>query len=120
MNKPRGISCGEAMRWNEDVERQTVNDCMKDSSKLQRVKNHEEVLQERAAMEAYQRMSDAEKVVASGNALAMGLIDMMFACPDALQQHMKEMEELKPYLDEIRETDKRFRDEEIKFSGFEW
>ena len=51
---------------------------------------------------------------------AMGLIGMMFTCPDALQRRMKELEELKPYLDEIRETDKRFRDEEIKLSGFEW
>ena len=45
---------------------------------------------------------------------------MMFTCPDALQQRMKELEELNPYLDEIRETDKRFIDEEIKLSGFEW
>ena len=168
MNKPRSISSGEAMRWNEEVNRrrlahherrcaeddmyrkayeymqaeerrmyelmhkpfaqmlaaaqepQTVNDCMKDADKPQRIKTHEEVLRERAAMEAYQRMSDAEKVAASGNALAMGLIGMMFTCPDALEQRMKELEELKPYLDEIRETDKRFRDEEIKLSGFEW
>lgn len=104
----------------ENVEHQTVNDCMKDADKPQRVKSHEEVLQERAAMEAYQRMSDAEKVAAGGNALAMGLIGMMFTCPDALQRRMKELEELKPYLDEIRETDKRFRNEEIKLSGFEW
>lgn len=104
----------------ENVEVQTVNDCMKDADKPQRIKTHEEVLRERAAMEAYQRMSDTEKVAAGGNALAMGLIGMMFTCPDALQQHMKELEELKPYLDEIRETDKRFRDEEIKLSGFEW
>ena len=33
---------------------------------------------------------------------------------------MKELEELKSYLDEIRETDKRFRNEEIRLSGFEW
>jgi len=101
-------------------EPQPVNDCMKDADKPQRIKTHEEVLQERAAMEAYQRMSDAEKVAAGGNALAMGLIGMMFTCPDALQRRMKEMEELKPYLDEIRETDKRFRNEEIHLSGFEW
>lgn len=104
----------------ENVEHQTVNDSMKDADKPQRIKSHEEVLQERAAMEAYQRMSDAEKVAAGGNALAMGLIGMMFLCPDALQRRMKEMEELKPYFDEIRETDKRFRNEEIKLSGFEW
>lgn len=113
------ISCA-AHQMPENVEVQTVNDCMKDADKPQRIKTHEEVLQERAAMEAYQRMSDTEKVAAGGNALAMGLIGMMFTCPDALQQHMKELEELKPYLDEIRETDKRFRSEEIKLSGFEW
>lgn len=113
------IGCA-AHQMPENVEVQTVNDCMKDADRPQRIKTHEEVLQERAAMEAYQRMSDAEKVAAGGNALAMGLIGMMFTCPDVLQRRMKELEELKPYLDEIRETDKRFRDEEIKLSGFEW
>lgn len=113
------ISCA-AHQMPENVEVQTVNDCMKDADKPQRIKTHEEVLQERAAIEAYQRMSDAEKVAAGGNALAMGFIGMMFTCPDALQRRMKELEELKPYLDEIRETDKRFRNEEIKLSGFEW
>jgi len=113
------ISCA-AHQMLENAEVQTVNDCMKDADKPQRIKTHEEVLQERAAMEAYQRMSDAEKVAAGGNALAMGLVGMMFTCPDALQRRMKELEELKPCLDEIRETDKRFRDEEIKLSGFEW
>lgn len=113
------ISCA-THQMPENVEHQTANDCMKDADKPQRIKTHEEVLQERAAMEAYQRMSDAEKVAAGGNALAMGLFTMMLTCPDALQQRMEELEELKPYLDEIRETDKRFRDEEIKLSGFEW
>lgn len=113
------VSCA-AHQMPDNVEHQTVNDCMKDADKPQRIKSHEEVLQERAAMEAYQRMSDAEKVAAGGNSLAMGLIGMMFTCPDALQRRMKELEELKPYFDEIRETDKRFRSEEIKLSGFEW
>lgn len=113
------VSCA-AHQMPENIASQPVNDCMKDADKPQRIKTHEEVLQERAAMEAYQRMSDAEKAAAGGNALAMGLIGMMFTCPDALQRRMKELEELKPYLDEIRETDKRFRDEEIKLSGFEW
>lgn len=113
------MSC-VAHQMPENVDVQTVNDCMKDADKPQRIKTHEEVLRERAAIEAYQRMSDAEKVAAGGNALAMGFVGMMFTCPDALQRRMKELEELKPYLDEIRETDKRFRDEEIKLSGFEW
>ena len=113
------VSC-VAHQMPESVEHQPVNDCMKDADKPQRIKTHEEVLRERAAMEAYQRMSDAEKAASGGNALAMGLIGMMFTCPDALQQRMKGLEELKPYLDEIRETDKLFRDEEIKLSGFEW
>ena len=113
------VSC-VAHQVPENVEHQPVNDCMKDADRPQRIKTHEEVLQERAAMEAYQRMSDTEKVAAGGDALAMGLIGMMFTCPDVLQRRMKELEELKPYLEEIRETDKRFRDEEIKLSGFEW
>lgn len=113
------IGCA-AHQMPENIASQPVNDCMKDADKPQRIKTHEEVLQERAAMEAYQRMSDAEKVAAGGNALAMGLICMMFANPEALQQRMKELEELKPYIDEIRETDKRFKNEEIRLSGFEW
>lgn len=113
------ISCA-AHQMPENIASQPVNDCMKDADKPQRIKTHEEVLQERAAMEAYQRMSDTEKVAAGGNALAMGLINMMFTCPDALQRRMKELEELKPYLNEIRETDKRFKNEEIRLSGFEW
>ena len=113
------VSCA-AHQMPESVEHQTVNDCMKDADKPQRIKTHEEVLREQAAMDAFSRMSDAEKVAAGGNALAMGLIGMMFTCSDALQRRMKELEELKPYLDEIRETDKRFRNAEIKFSGFEW
>ena len=113
------IDCA-AHQMPENIASQPVNDCMKDADKPQRIKTHEEVLREQAAMDAFSRMSDAEKVANGGNALAMGLIGMMFTCPDALQQRMKELEELKPYLDEIRETDKRFRDEEIKLSGFEW
>lgn len=113
------VSCA-AHQMPESVEHQTVNDCMKDADRPQRIKTHKEVLRERAAMEAYQRMSDAEKVATGGNALAMGLIGMMFTCPNALQQRMKELEELKPYIDEIRETDKRFKNEEIRLSGFEW
>lgn len=113
------VSCA-AHQMPENIASQNVNDCMKDADKPQRIKTHEEVLREQAAMDAFSRMSDAEKVAAGGNALAMGLIGMMFTCPDALQRRMKELEELKPYLDEIRETDKRFRNEEIKLSGFEW
>ncbi len=113
------IGCA-AHQMPENIASQPVNDCMKDADKPQRIKTHEEVLREQAAMDAFSRMSDAEKVAAGGNSLAMGLIGMMFTCPDSLQRRMKELEELKPYLDEIRETDKRFRNEEIKLSGFEW
>lgn len=113
------VSCA-AHQMPENVEHQPVNDYMKNADKPKHAKTHEEVLQERAAMEAYQRMSDAEKVAAGANAIAMGFITMMLTAPDALKRRMKEMEELKPYLDEIHETDKRFRSEEIKLSGFEW
>ncbi len=67
------VSC-PANQMPKSVESQPVNDCMKDADKPQRIKTHEEVLRERAAMEAYQRMSDVEKVAASGNAIAMGLL----------------------------------------------
>lgn len=113
------IGCA-AHQMPENIALQPVNDCMKDADKPQRIKTHEEVLREQAAMDAFSRMSDAEKVADGGNALAMGLICMMFANPEALQQRMKELEELKPYIDEIRETDKRFKNEEIRLSGFEW
>ena len=70
------VSC-VAHQMPESVEHQTVNDCMKDADRPQRIKTHEEVLRERAAMESYRRMSDAEKTAAGGNALAMGLIGMI-------------------------------------------
>ena len=106
-----------AQQIEPNVDTQQVHDIKEEP---RQVKSREEVMRDQAAMEAYQRMTDAEKAAAGGNALAMGLIGMMFLCPDALQRRMKELEELKPYLDEIRETDKRYRSEEIKLSGFEW
>jgi hypothetical protein len=104
----------------ESVEHQTVNDCMKDADKPQRVKTHEEVLQERAAVEAFQQKSEIERLAAGGNVLAIAAIAMMFDDPEAMKRHIEELRAMKPYLDEIRETDKRFRNEEIKHSGFEW
>ena len=70
------VSCA-AHQMPESVEHQTVNDCMKDSDRPQRIKTHEEVLRERAAMEGYQRMSDSERISAGGNAIAIGILSMM-------------------------------------------
>ena len=104
----------------KSVESQPVNDCMKDSDKPQRIKSHEEVMRERAAMETYQSMSESERIAAGGNALAMGLFAMMMADPVALKRRMDEMNAMQPYLDEIHETDKRYDSEEIKLSCWEW
>lgn len=113
------VSC-PAHQTLKNVESQPVNECMKDADKPQRVKTHEEVLEERAAMEAYQHLSESERIAAGGNALTMALIAMMFTAPEDMRCRMKEMKDLQPYLDEIHETDKRFRNEEILLSGFEW
>jgi hypothetical protein len=113
------ISCA-AHQMPESVEHQTVNDCMRDADKPQRIKTHEEVLRERAAMEAYQRMSEIERLAAGGNVLAIAAVAMMFADPEAMKRHIEELRAMQPYLDEIRETDKRFKNEEIRLSGFEW
>ena len=95
-------------------------DCMKDADRPQRIKTHEEVLRERAEMETYQRMSESERIAACGNALAMGILALMFADPEAMKRRTEEMKAMQPYLDEIHETDKRYRNEEIHLSGFEW
>ena len=113
------VSCA-AHQMPKSVEHQTVNDCMKDADKPQRIKTHEEVLQERVAMEAFQQKSEIERLAAGGNVLAIAAIAMMFDDPEAMKRHIEELRAMKPYLDEIHETDQRFRNEEIKLSGFEW
>ena len=113
------VSC-PAHQIPENVESQPVNDCMEDAGKPQRVKTHEEVQQERAAMEAYQSMSEIERLAAGGNVMAIAAIAMMFSDPEAMKHHIEELSAMGPYLDEIHETDKRFKNEEIKLSCWEW
>ena len=112
--------CCPTHQMPENMKSQPVNDCMKDADRPQRIKTHEEVLRERAAMETCQRMSESERIAAGGNALAMGILALMFADPEAMKRRTEEMKAMQPYLDEIHETDKRYRNEEIHLSGFEW
>ena len=156
MDRPRGISSGEAMRWNEDVNRRRLEHherrCAEDAMyrKAYEYQQTEErrmweqmhkPLAQMLAAEAQQRREASEtksadkpqratfrQVEMSGEgrtpyfsrALGLGIIATMLADHGKLMQRMKELEEMKPYLDEIRETDKRFRDEEIQLSCWEW
>ena len=80
MEKPIRISSGEALAWNEEVERR-------------RKLYHEH----RCAVAA-----------------------MMLADGEKMAQRLKELEEERPYAEEIRRTDERFDREIIRLSGFEW
>lgn len=171
MEKPRNISSGEAMRWNEDVEcrrreyhamrcsedpiyrrayeRQqktmmrlqkqcsealtqiaTVLDnearlsCQKDPDQIEETNNPVEVKNHEQQEAARQLLADVAKYGREGipgNGLAAAfLIGLMFANGDKLKQQMKELEEEKPYAQEIRKTDEAFDKEIIRMSGFAW
>jgi len=169
MDRPRGIGSGEAMRWNEDVERrrreyhehrcaedalyrrayerqqeewrriqrQTAEaltqladamhtDCMQRVNSItedaccQPVKTHEEVMRERALMDSTSRNQTEWLAHGTGFGLGFAVAAMMFADHEKMQQRMKEMEEERPYLEEINRIDAQFDNEIIRMSGFEW
>lgn len=45
---------------------------------------------------------------------------MMFADGEKMKRQMQEMEEERPYLEEINRIDAQFDNEIIRMSGFEW
>ena len=161
MEKPRPISSGEAMRWNEDVERrrkeyhaqrcaenpiyrrvcermkaqqaesmQQIADVMNaerrlrvssvmENAEAQPIKTHEEVLRELAIMEC---VGNPKVGMAQGAGFGFGMAfaAMLLADGDALKQRMKEFEEERPYMDEIRRANESFDKELVCLSGFEW
>ena len=169
MDRPKGISSGEAMRWNEDVERrrreyheqrcaedalyrrayerqqeqrrrlqemigksmvqiadamnadcqQRVNSAM-DGAERQTVKTHEEVMRDRALMDSASRNPAEWLAHGAGFGLGFAVTAMMFADGEKMAQRMKELEEERPYAEEIRRADEEFDKEIIRLSGFEW
>jgi len=169
MERPERMSSGEAMRWNEDVERrrreyhehrcaedalyrrayerqqeerrriqrqasealtlmgdamhencmQRVNSTTEDA-RCQPVKTHEEVMREQALMDSMSRNPTEWFAHNTGFGLGFAVAAMMFADHGKMQQRMKEMEEERPYLEEISRIDTKFDNEIIRMSGFEW
>jgi len=165
MERPERMSSGEAMRWNEDVERRRREyhehrcaedalyrrayerqqeerlriqrqaseladamhaDCMqrvnsmKEDACCQPVKTHEEVMREQALMDSMSRNPAEWFAHGTGFGLGFAVAAMMFADNGKMQQRMKEMEEERPYLEEINRIDAQFDNEVIRMSGFEW
>lgn len=169
MDRPRGIGSGEAMRWNEDVERRRREyhehrcaedalyrraynrqqeewrriqrqasealtqladamhtDCMQRVNSItedvccQPVKTHEEVMRKRALMDSMSRNQTEWFAHGTGFGLGFAVAAMMFADHGKMQRRMKEMEEERPYLEEINRIDAQFDNEIIRMSGFEW
>lgn len=169
MNRPRNISSGEAMRWNEDVERRRMAyheqrcaedamyrrayerlqedrrrlnemigksmvqiadamnaDCQQrvnsvtEGVEQQPVRTHEEVIRDRALMDSVSRNPVEWLAHGAGFGLGFAVAAMMFADGEKMQRRMKELEEERPYSEEIRRADEEFDREMICLSGFEW
>lgn len=108
-----------AMSEPENTKCQQASDQMTVTEEPQKVKMHEEVMRERSLL--LERVEQYGKAGAAGVcecALSAGMMAMFFD-PNA-EQRLKEMQEEKPYADEIRRTDARFDKELIRMSGFEW
>ena len=169
MKRPRNISIGEAMRWNEDVERRrreyheqrcaenalyrrayerlqeqrrrlnemigknmvqladAMNaDCQQRANSItedaycQPVKTHEEVMREQALMDSMSKNPTEWFAHSTGFGLGFAVAAMMFADGEKMKRQMQEMEEERPYLEEINRIDAQFDNEIIRMSGFEW
>lgn len=83
-------------------------------------KQPKEAVCKRPTMDEYMRRAESGRTDYFSRTLGLGILATMLADHGKLMQRMKEMDEMKPYLDEISETDKRFGDEKIQLSGFEW
>lgn len=169
MERPERMSSGEAMRWNEDVERRRRKyhehrcdedalyrrayerqqemrrriqrqadealtqladamhtDCMQRANSItedafcQPVKTHEEVMRERALMDSISRNPTEWFARSTGFGLGFAVAAMMFADGEKMKRQMHEIEEERPYLEEINRIDAQFDNEIIRMSGFEW
>ena len=169
MDRPRGISSGEAMRWNEDVERRrreyheqrcaenalyrrayerqqeqrlrlnemigknmvqladAMNaDCQQrvnsvtEGVEQQPIRTHEEVMRDRALIDSVSRNPAEWFSNGAGFGLGFAVAAMMLADGEKMKRQMQEMEEERPYLEEINRIDEEFDREMICLSGFEW
>lgn len=101
-----------AMSEPENTKCQQASDQMTVTEEPQKVKTHEEVMWERALLFDQQGKSGASC------ALSAGMLAMFFD-PNA-EQRLKDLEEERPYVEEIRKADAEFDKEMICLSGFEW
>ena len=149
MDKPERFGIGEVMHWNNDVERRRMEyheqRCAEDALYRRAYERQQEERRriQRQASEALTLMADAvhsdcmqrvnsitedaccqpaktheEEIRDFG--LGFSVAAMMFADHGKMQQRMKEMEEERPYLEEINRIDAQFDSEIIRMSGFEW
>ena len=101
-----------AMSEPENTKCQQASDQMTVTEEPQKVKTHEEVMRERALLFDQQGKSGASC------ALSAGMLAMLFD-PNS-EQRLKDLEEERPYVEEIRKADAEFDKEMICLSGFEW
>lgn len=169
MDRPRSISSGDAMRWNNEVERrrrehherrcaedalyrrayerqqeerlrlqkligknmvqiadamntecQQLANSVTENVEQQPVKTHEEVMRDRMLMDSVVKYFAEWMAHSTGFGLGFSVAAMMLADGEKLRQRMKELEEEKPYAEEIRKADEEFDKETIRLSGFEW
>lgn len=86
----------------------------------QPIKTHEEVMNDRMLMDSVIKYSAEWMARSAGLGLGFAVAAMMLADGEKLKKRMKELEEEKPYAEEIRKADEEFDTELICLSGFEW
>lgn len=98
---------------------QRVNSIAEDAY-CQPVKTHDEVMREQALMDNMSRNQTEWFAHSTGFGLGFAVAAMMFADGEKMKRQMQEMEEERPYLEEINRVDALFDNEIICMSGFEW
>ena len=86
----------------------------------QPVRTHEEVMNDRVLMDSVVKYSAEWMAQSTGFGHGFAVAAMMFADGEKLRQRMKEIEEEKPYAEDIRKADAAFDKERIRLSGFMW
>ena len=91
-----------------------------DGVEQQPIKTHEEVVRDRALMDSVSGNHAEWLAHGAGFGLGFAVAAMMLADGEKMAQRLKELEEERPYAEEIRREDERFDKEIIRMSGFEW
>ena len=91
-----------------------------DGVEQQPIKTHEEVVRDCALMDSVSGNHAEWLAHGAGFGLGFAVAAMMLADGKKMAQHLKELEEERPYAEEIRREDERFDKEIIRMSGFEW